>query len=187
MFSYEEYVIPHRKKFKMITITESEEFKVKQFSKAVFDEKKKEAHHQRDPRQRTKRFTTGMLGEVAIEKFIRTSFVDWEIGPSTQYNVPDLKKIGLNVGIKTVETGKFPIIHKKAYRPEIIVIRGTKNRMVVCGLATVDVLNTYQSDELILDNNLRREGKKTGFYGFSHLIPFKSIDELKAILKGESH
>lgn len=182
MFTYEEFVIPHRKKFKMIMISEKEEKKIENFAHAVVGEKKKESHHRADPHKRVKRFTTGMMGEVAIEKYINQRFVDWDIGNSNEFNVSDLKKIGLNVGIKTVETGKFPIIHKKSYRPEIIVIKGTKNRMVVCGLATKEVLNTYQSDELILDPKLRARGTKTGFYGFSHLKPFYTLEELKELL-----
>lgn len=182
MFTYDEYVIPHRKKYKMILITQEEEMKVKQFAEKVIFEKEKERHHKIDPNKRVKRFTTGMMGEVAIEKYIRTPFVDWNIGHSNEFNVSDLKGIGLNVGIKTVETGKFPIIHKRSYRPEIIVVKGTKNRMVVCGLATVDTLNIYQSDELILDPKLRARGTKTGFYGFEHLKPFYSLDELRTLL-----
>lgn len=182
MYTYEENVIPYRGSYKMMLITQEEEKRIAAFAQAVIEEKKHEDHHKRDAGQRIKRFTTGMMGEVAVEKFIRTPFVDWNIGHSSEFNVSDLNSIGLNVGIKTVETGKFPIIHKQSKRAEIIVIRGTRNRMIICGLATPNVLNTHQSDDLILSPALRKRNVKTGFYGFHHLLPFHSLDELRSLL-----
>ena len=52
------------------------------------------------------------------------------------------------------------------------------NLIFVCGLATTDVLNNYQDDNLIIDPNLRARGTKTGFYGFSELTPIQSIKDL---------
>ena len=104
--------------------------------------------------------------------------IDWSIGNSDFYNNPDIP--GYKVGIKTVERNKYPIIFKNNMYPQIICIKSIQcdNLVFVCGLATKEVLNEYQDDNLILDENLRKRGTKTGFYGFSHLLPVRSLDDL---------
>ena len=57
------------------------------------------------------------------------------------------------------------------------------NLIFVCGLATSNVLNNYQDDDLILDPNLRARGTKTGFYGFEQLVPIKSLNDLSTYKK----
>jgi hypothetical protein len=99
------------------------------------------------------------------------------------YHQPDIP--GYSVGIKTVEQGKFPIIFKKNDYPQIICIRSLKepNLIYVCGLATKEVLNTYQDTSLILDRNLRARGTKTGFYGFQYLKPIESLKDIEKYKK----
>ena len=113
--------------------------------------------------RKSKRFTTGFLGEAALEKLFGIPIIDWTIGYSGLYHIPDIP--GYRVGIKTVERDKFPIIFKDNSYPQIICIKSTKynNLIFVCGLATSNVLNNYQDDDLILDPNLRARGTKTGF------------------------
>lgn len=98
-------------------------------------------------------------------------------------SIPDIP--GYRVGIKTVERDKFPIIFKDNSYPQIICIKSTKynNLIFVCGLATSNVLNNYQDDDLILDPNLRARGTKTGFYGFEQLVPIKSLNDLSTYKK----
>ena len=103
--------------------------------------------------------------------------------PLQFYYIPDIP--GYRVGIKTVERDKFPIIFKDNSYPQIICIKSTKynNLIFVCGLATSNVLNNYQDDDLILDPNLRARGTKTGFYGFEQLVPIKSLNDLSTYKK----
>lgn len=122
------------------------------------------------------------MGEVALEQFLGIDIVDWSIGDSSIYNVPDLGKHSLDIGVKTVEYGKFPVIHKNVVRPEIINIRTLYNKILICGLATKDCLRKYQDDDLILSPSLRRKGTKTGFYGFNELKTFKNLEELTSLL-----
>ena len=63
---------------------------------------------------------TGLLGELALEYTLGIKFIDWSIGKSADYHIPDIP--GYKVGIKTVEYGKFPIIFKKNYYPQIICV-----------------------------------------------------------------
>lgn len=152
--------------------------KINQFVQQVIRVKESESHHLIDSGQEYKRFSTGLMGECAIEKFFGVDFIDWSIGNSNTYNIADLTALGVNVGIKTVEMGKFPIIHKIAHRPELICIKRNETTIILCGLATIDVLNDSQDDNLILSPNLRRRGTKTGFYGFDRLIKVESLDDV---------
>lgn len=165
-----------------ITLTEEELSKIDCFVRKVIEKKCSEGHHIIDGGQEYKRFFTGTMGEVAIEKFFNVRFIDWSIGDSNDYNKADLLTIGLNVGIKTVEMYKHPIVHKVPHRPELINIRRNRNTIILCGLATVPVLRQYQDDSLILSPALRNRGTKSGFYGFDHLIKVDSFIELKKII-----
>lgn len=139
--------------------------------KALTKLRSQEKAHQVDNQKEIKRNITGQMGELAVEKYLGIQFVDWSVGNSEKYNVPD---IGIkNVGVKTVEYGKMPVVLKNPGYPEIICVR-KENTVYIAGLATPEILMKYQDDNLILDENLRKRNVKTGFYGFSELKP---IDE----------
>jgi hypothetical protein len=165
-----------------MVMTNSTKTKVEEFAKNIIIAKASEQHHIMDNNAEQKRWLTGIGGELALEKYLNTPFFDWSIGNSEKYNVPDLKRIGLNVGVKTVEYGKFPVVHINPKRPEVIVVR-SNNKFYICGLATVENLKNNSSIDLIIDKKLRERKVKTGFYGFSELISFNNIKELREIAK----
>lgn len=168
-----------------IKLTQQDLNQIDKFVCAIIEQKIKEAHHIVNHGQEYKRFFTGMMGERAMEILFGRSFIDWSIGCSNDYNMADMRKIGYNVGIKTVELYKFPIIHKVAHRPELINIKRTENTVILCGLATIDVLNSYQDDALILSSALRKRGTKTAFYGFEHLYKVETLEDIdKVLMKG---
>ena len=116
------------------------------YVKRMADAKSKEVHHQNDKYNEEKRIMTGLLGELALEYTLGIKFIDWSIGKSADYHIPDIP--GYKVGIKTVEYGKFPIIFKKNYYPQIIcVVKKDEKAVYVCGIADVETLNRYQSDD----------------------------------------
>lgn len=176
--SYKDYVVKYSDSFKRVVLDLDYVEQIKNFVTELVKEKNKEEHHKNDGLNEIKRFTTGLLGEAALEKLFNIKIIDWTIGYSDLYHVPDIP--GYNVGIKTVERNKFPVIFKNNYYPQIICVKHPDydNLIFVCGLATKDVLNQYQDDELILDPNLRKRGTKTGFYGFEHLIPVNTLNDL---------
>ncbi|MCB2356901.1 hypothetical protein [Clostridium estertheticum] len=180
MMNYKEKFCPYIKNFNKVEFTESAIKKVTVFVNEIIKIKIDEPHHIIDNGSEFKRFFTGTLGEIAIEHFLKCNFFDWTIGNSNEYNQADLKKIGLNIGVKTVEYGKFPVVHKDVKRPEIINVK-IDNEILICGFASIDLLNKYQDDALILSPSLRARNVKSGFYGFEHLIQFKSIEDLKKL------
>ena len=152
------------------------------FVRGVMTKKKEEKHHIQDPYNEAKRWRTGMGGELALEIFINKKFADLSIGNSNDYHVPDLSALGLKVGIKTVELGKYPVIFKRSEKPEIIILKLDSNRYCILGLATVDVLNKYQDNEEILSPSLRARGTKTGFVGLHSVKRFKNYEELVKLI-----
>ena len=156
--------------------------KLDQFIKDIVIRKKTELHHKSDPHNEAYRWRTGMGGEMALEQYLEKSFVDFSIGNSEDYHVPDLSKLGLNVGIKTVERGKYPVIFKHSERPEIIILRLSDDTFGILGLVTPEDLNKHQNDDEILSPALRARGTKTAFVGLHTIKPFKDFDELSKLV-----
>lgn len=167
----------------VVEIDETYYSRIIAFVEKITQVKVTEAHHRVDNLKESKRFSTGFLGEAALEKYLSVNIIDWTIGNSNKYHVPDVP--GYNVGIKTVEFGKFPIIFKDNKYPQIICVINPKERKKVhiLGLATVEILNEYQDDNLILDVNLRARGTKTGFYGLKHLEKLENIEQIEKYKK----
>lgn len=151
--------------------------KIKKFVPVLIKEKMKEVDHQRDYTNEAKRHYTGYMGEAALEQLFGILIIDWTIGESYKYNVPDIPNY--NVGIKSFNIGNFPIITKKNTVNQIFCTLLTLNTVRVCGLATVDILNSYQSDMLIKSPLLRAKGYKTGFYGLDKLIPVRNLSDIE--------
>ena len=74
-----------------------------------------------------------------------------------------------------MKNGDYPIIFKTNDYPQIICISSNRDKhlVAVCGIATQDILNKFQTDELVKSENLLKRGTKTCFYGFEHLIFLK--------------
>jgi hypothetical protein len=176
--NYKEEIEKYIKDYIKITLSEKNIEIAINFAIKKADRKLSEYQHQKDGDKEYKRTLTGIKGEIAVELFLKESFIDWSIGDSKDYNKADLLPLGLNIGIKAVEYGKFPIVHKKVQRPEIITIIWNYNTVLICGFASIPTLKKFQDDNLILNDNLRKKGTKTGFYGFNYLQKFNNKQEL---------
>ena len=184
MLDYDIYIFPHFNTFELVTIDDATIERVQSFVSNLINVKLSEGHHKKDGGMEYKRWMNGILGECAVEKYIDKKFVDLSIGDSNKYHIPDMSSLGIQCGIKTVEIGKFPIIFKTSKTPEVIVIRESKHDFYICGVATIAVLNEFQSDDLVVSESLRRRGTKTAFYGFGNLI---SPIKLKKRFANEIH
>lgn len=156
--------------------------KLDEFIKNIVTKKMVETHHKVDSGNEAYRWRTGMGGELALEQFLDKPFVDLSIGSSDDYHIPDLSKLGLEVGIKSVERGKYPVIFKRSEKPEIIILRLADDTFSILGLALVEDLNKYQDDSQILSPALRARGTKTAFTGLHKLKGFNSLDELMELI-----
>lgn len=192
---YRQYIEPFKREFIRFEFTKQELLPIIELTKKIVAEKEKELNHQIDDLNTHKRFMTGLIGELAIERLLGINFIDYEqIENQTHskfFNSPDLQKAGLNLGVKTVEYGKVPLIPAHNTYSQIICIRDTPNSVLVCGLATKEVLNVYQDEELVLSEKLKElndkkrsennlKNIKTGFFGFHKLIDTKLVIEKAA-------
>ena len=137
-----------------------------------------------DNRRMYPRFITGTLGEVGVEGYMKSispkvkDFVDWGIGDSKDFNVPDIPQY--NIGIKSAKIGNVPLVPlKNNNMGQIIIIideQIDKNPVIyIIGLATPDILNQYNSLDWVLDQRCKSRKTKGGFYGFDNLKPVSSI------------
>lgn len=178
--SYFKYVIPTLVNNSVrIEISDVQYKRIEEFAEEVIKVKEKENHYIKDRFNMKKRFMTGIIGESAVEQLLGIPIVDFTIGDSKSYNHPDIPYY--NVGIKTVEYFKFPVVPIRNEVNQMICIKGIESdkEIYVCGLATVEVLNEYQDIDLILSDNLRARNIKTGFYGFNKLIKVESLADIK--------
>lgn len=175
---YLKYVAPFAENRPRIILSDTKREKINNLAKRIIAAKVSESHHKIDSFNELKRFTTGLLGESAMEELLGVEIVDFSVGDSSVFNIADLNKLGYDIGIKTVEVWKFPIIHKNVKRPEIINVLRDEKTVVCFGYASKRVLEAFQSDVYILSPSLRARGTKTGFYGFQHLIPITCLDDV---------
>lgn len=107
---------------------------------------------------------TGLIGELAIERLLGINFIDYEQQEnqthSKYFNTPDLERAGYKVGVKTVEYGKVPLIPSYNNYSQIICIRDTPKSVLICGVATPDILNTFQDESLVLSKKLKELNDK---------------------------
>lgn len=178
---YKKYVVPFAPDIESpqrITVPQDKITKIERLAKRIAEAKSIEKHHLIDNRSEYKRQYTGLLGEAAIEEYFGINIIDYSVGNSNIYNIADLNKVNLNIGVKTVEIWKFPLVHKKPFRPELICVKRKSNEIVFFGYASINTLKKYQNDNFILDNNLRNRGTKSAFYGFNELIKVDSFEDL---------
>lgn len=159
--------------------------RIDQFVKQIILEKTKEPHHKKDGNHEFKRFSTGTKGERALEILLDRTFIDWTTGNSNVYNRSDLRSLGLNVGVKSVELGKAPLIFKRSYSPEIMTIVINNRYILICGFASRAVLNNpdNQSMDAVLSPDLRKRGTKTAFVAFDKLHKFYSYRDLECLVR----
>jgi hypothetical protein len=180
--SYETDCQPYIDCFKKVTLSKHDIQLLDAFSVEVAEVKVKEHHYLKDDEVVVERYKTGFGGELAVDSFLGISTTDLSIGSSRFHDKSDLVAIDLDCGIKTVDYGKYHVVHKKPMRPEIIVIKNSETEFLICGLATIAVLQKFQDIELIMSAKLRARGTKTGFYGYGHLKQFNNLEELKELL-----
>lgn len=162
-----------------------EEYDVKSYQWA--EDKKTFGHHYSvDQKNIHSRSSNGHSAQGALEYQLGVTFTEWMIGSKKLFNDPDLRPIGLEIGVKAFKAPRnSPIIFKYSAYPEIFMCRDEHNtRLYHClGVFGPSILNfeEYTCDSLIIDPNLLERGTKTGFYRVDLGTPFKSLDDLKKL------
>ena len=94
--NYDECVTKYSDSFVRVVLDPGYVSRIQNFVTELVEAKSKEDHHKIDSNKEVKRFTTGFLGEAALEKLFGIPIIDWTIGYSGLYHIP-----GYRVGIKT--------------------------------------------------------------------------------------
>ena len=159
--------------------------KVERMLDEIASEKKYE--YEVDKENIKMRFRTGLLGEAGIETFFDIEVLEPGAGNSSKYNHPDLEQAGYKVGVKTTRKirgqERYPLINKNNDYPQLICLIEQRDGdwyCWLCGLATTDVLNTYQDIDDIAYNKdeIVKKGQKTAFWGFRHLKRVSTLRDL---------
>jgi hypothetical protein len=170
---YKVNVDPYIKQFIRIYINNEEYNNLKEFSVEIAKQKHEE-HFNIDDDVISKRFLTGLLGERALEIFLNLNIIDYTIGIAKDYNLPDISEF--NIGIKSCEWGKYPIIFKQnEYGQVINLVKGQE--VFICGYATVQMLQDFQNDSYVINKKLQARGTKTAYFNFADLISINLVKE----------
>lgn len=176
--SFDHFVRQHLDSYPKVSLSTEKDSQIRSFVKQVIEKKRSEGgQYFKDPKSLAKRYYTGWGGECAVEQYIGKSFVDFTVGDSHDYYVPDLKSAGYDVGVKTVNMGDFPLLRKptpsSSNTPQIIVLRESKLDYYICGLATYEVVNNPSnfSQLLVRSGGVLEVGNKSAFYRFDSLTP----------------
>lgn len=133
-----------------------------------------------------KRSTRGHRGQAAFEYYMGVKFTDLDPSFSFDKAVPDLRPLGLEIGIKTFKAPRnAPLIFVNSTYPEIFMMEDQHNPdLYYClGIFGPKFLNDRDSIcmSLVHDDNCRAKGTKIGFYPIDRGIPFKNMDELLSL------
>ena len=169
---YRKRVLPYLDGKPFITVKQDTLENLIQLVDEIVKVKTKESHHKVDGEKEFKRFYTGLLGEAALEQFFGIPIINWSVGDSVQYKNSDLLKAGYDVGVKTSELWKFPLVAKDISRPQMIAVRVDERTIAIAGYAPVALLRARQIGKFVLHAGARQ--RKGGFYGFSDLDAVKN-------------
>lgn len=176
-----------------IPITYQMRIDAKKFCEQVIKEKMKESHHKKDSNHEWKRWNTGVLGEMALEKFLKRTFRDNTIGDSKYYDIPDLSPLNLQIGVKSFRVGNFPLVNrsnfistgirKKLDGQVFIGISQDLKRAYLFGVAFDEQLYKNErnpnNNRFVKDKNALK--RKVAFTDFDSLHTFHSFKDLQKL------
>jgi len=117
---------------------------------------------------------SGYLGEFALEDHSGIKFFGESIGSAIVYDIPYFNRSGIEGGVKAVGRGKFPIMRRKNDYPQIMCMADQEETIYICGLANVETLNSFRDLESVKDDNTKKRGLKTAFFGFICFVRFET-------------
>ncbi len=77
--NYDECVTKYSDSFVRVVLDPGYVSRIQNFVTELVEAKSKEDHHKIDSNKEVKRFTTGFLGEAALEKLFGIPIIDWTI------------------------------------------------------------------------------------------------------------
>lgn len=168
-----------------IHLCENEVQEMRDLAKAIAIAKLDTPWYGNDMMAIVNRYCRGLLGELAVEKWLGIPVVE-RVADKYTHNHPDIKIIGW--GVKTYRTDLPPLVEKKQKYPQIIcrcddTVKDCKEATVyIEGIATPQLIMNNLDDEQIQDPAVRRKGYKSAFVGLDKLIPVN--EKIKSFILG---
>ena len=194
-----EFMMPYKDNYVLVKPDKHKLVKLKNFIADFWNNPIKRGEmiecHRGDVNSFPLRFYNGIAAELALEKLFGIEGIfDWEIGTQKMFKKKDLSNIGLDIGIKTTTMPRYHLIKKDdIVTPEIMCVKVPPTedkitdiydvKILVCGYCTPENLKNSLDDDLIFGPTVKKQGRKSCWYGYDKLLPFGSLEQLKVIHK----
>lgn len=148
--------------------------------------KQAEMRARNDIFRRAERVERGYLGEFAIEVLYDIKFVDTSIGCSRNYDYPDLRLVGFDIGVKGANIDSVQCIKPEEEYPQFITFIA-KNNVLVAGIAEQDNIQNHLRNDFVYDERIITESGKSGYWGHHGCIAVPSSLKLLTKLSKEKN
>lgn len=183
MNDFLKYVIPFKQKFISVKVTSLFTEKVKE---TVLNQLSlKNLNHLRDKFEGVafyEKVLNFLFGLSVLENHLLCSIIDWRNVKKKKLQ-SNLALLNLNVDVITFRMGELPILEKHSDRPVIFVLRRNEKSGWICGLASVETLNTAENQQVITTVGVNK--LRVYFTNFNKLEVFSGLDELKSFLNAQ--
>ena len=142
----------------------------------------KDSRYKSDRNNMVKRLCTDSYSEAILWEFSGRKFIpNFEVSQSKNYNYPDFKDAGFNMGLKTSNIKNPHLIqkpHNVKYNELMAHIDLHKDHVeyIILGVATIDIMKEYGDENLVLSPSAKKY--KNGFNRYDLLKPVYSFDNL---------
>lgn len=164
--------------------------KSEDLSERMLQTKAAEPGYKEDPKDLAKRLATGNTCEAIIASIYKQPYDDSD-GPSEKYKKPD---IGGVFGVKSSSWGNCALVYQEPLWPELIVVKDFRKLkritpgIYICGLATTKAQMKYSAIDRMTNTDayFKKNYAKTGFFGYSKLIPVHealTLPKIKALIR----
>ena len=181
MNDFLKYVIPFKQKFTSVKVTSLFTEKVKE---TVLDQLGlKNLNQLRDKFEGVafyEKVLNFLFGLSVLENHLLCSIIDWRNVKQKKLQ-SNLALLNLDVDVVTFKMGELPIVEKHSERPVIFVLRRNEKNGWICGLASVQTLNSLDNQKEITSVGVNKS--KVHFTNFNKIEIFSGLDELKSLLK----
>lgn len=133
----------------------------------------------------------GAISEIAFDNLFGTTIADLSVGDNRSYKKQDLKKLGIDCGLKSVftkyEADKFPLIELKEFYPQVVAIcvetaEPPHREIMVHFLGVAEPQDQVDNcrKALFLQRHEKNASDKYGMFGLDLLKPLTTIEDLRS-------
>ena len=126
-------------------------------------------------------FVLKIISVLILQKILNRELINLEEVNPKDY-MPVVNISGVDINVITCEYGELPIIQKDNRNPAILNVKRKQKDVWICGYASVDVLNKYQSEKGVTAIAAKNPESRVKFTGFGELKTFKSEEELLELI-----